>query len=71
VLPHIDADGALNVAEHLLEEVRGAGEVTASCGIALYGPDLPGTPDAVLAAADRAMYAAKQGGRDAVRLTPA
>jgi diguanylate cyclase (GGDEF)-like protein/PAS domain S-box-containing protein len=70
ILPHLDADGALRVSEQLLEEVRAAthGTVTASCGIALYGPDRPGAPDALLSAADRAMYVAKARGRDAAVL---
>ncbi|WP_199422940.1 histidine kinase N-terminal 7TM domain-containing diguanylate cyclase [Actinotalea solisilvae] len=38
--------------------------VTASLGVAELTPD--GTPDSVLRAADRAMYAAKAGGRDQV-----
>ena len=66
VLSHVDGSNALRVAEQLLAEIRSSthGVVTASCGIALYGPDRPGSPDALLAAADRAMYVAKARGRD-------
>jgi diguanylate cyclase (GGDEF)-like protein len=40
-------------------------EVTASIGVATYGPDLP-TVAAILRAADEALYAAKSGGRNQV-----
>jgi diguanylate cyclase (GGDEF)-like protein/PAS domain S-box-containing protein len=70
ILPHVDAEAASSVADVLLQAIRDAtpAGVTASCGIALYGPDAPGATDALLAAADRAMYAAKQCGRNAAFL---
>jgi diguanylate cyclase (GGDEF)-like protein/PAS domain S-box-containing protein len=69
VAPDVDPQSALALAEALLEGVRElSADVTASCGIAMYGPDAPAEPDALLAAADRAMYDAKQRGRDGARL---
>ncbi len=67
VVPHVDAAAAQVVADQLLAAVRDAAPagVTAACGVAVYGPDRPGTADALLATADRAMYAARQASRDA------
>jgi diguanylate cyclase (GGDEF)-like protein/PAS domain S-box-containing protein len=65
VLPHVGEDGARIIARDLLDAVSGASpELTASCGIALYGPDRAGDPFTLLAAADQAMYAAKSRGRN-------
>jgi diguanylate cyclase (GGDEF)-like protein/PAS domain S-box-containing protein len=69
VLPDIGAEDAMRVADELLAAVRAvAPQVSASCGIALYGPDRQDTADGLLAEADRAMYAAKRRGRDAACL---
>lgn len=60
--------GALRDAIHGLEprhRGRSVGGITASFGIALY-PDHAGDPDALLLAADRALYEAKAAGRDRV-----
>lgn len=60
--------GELQAAIHGLEprhRGRSVGGVTASFGIALY-PDHAGDPDALLLAADRALYEAKAAGRDRV-----
>jgi diguanylate cyclase (GGDEF)-like protein len=73
LLHDCDGDGAAIVAEAIRVSVRdialpegcGLTRLTASIGIAAYpqhGRDL----DQLLAAADRAMYVAKQGGRDRV-----
>jgi len=73
LLRRCDGAGAVTVAETLRAAVRQVAlpdscplrELTASIGIAVYpedGSDL----DLLLAAADRAMYAAKHGGRDMV-----
>lgn len=65
VLPHVGGAEAEEVAAALVAAIREAcgGTVTASCGVALYGPDRTATPDRLLAEADRAMYRAKLGGR--------
>jgi diguanylate cyclase (GGDEF)-like protein/PAS domain S-box-containing protein len=69
ILPDVTPAEAMHVASELLDGVRrDTTEVTASCGVALYGPDGPQAVDEVLAAADRAMYQAKRRGRDAARL---
>jgi diguanylate cyclase (GGDEF)-like protein/PAS domain S-box-containing protein len=62
VLPHTDPDAAAAAADDLLAAIAQAtgGRVTASCGIASYGPHGPDTPEAILAQADMAMYAAKR-----------
>jgi diguanylate cyclase (GGDEF)-like protein len=73
LLPGADADGALAVARQLGERVRAlgihhpngvAGMVTVSIGVASMMPTAGRTPDMLLQAADAALYAAKDGGRD-------
>ena len=67
-------DTTVKRAEKLLSRIREMslvfrnkplGQVTASIGIAVF-PDHGDSPDALLAAADKALYAAKEGGRDRV-----
>jgi diguanylate cyclase (GGDEF)-like protein len=73
LLQDCDADGASVVAEAIRVAVRdialpegcGLDRLTASIGIAAY-PEHGGDLEQLLAAADRAMYVAKQGGRDRV-----
>ena len=70
ILVDCDAESAVSFAE----EVRGLlaesafpwGQVTASAGVAIYEGGM-GAPDLLVAAADRALYAAKQAGRDRIR----
>jgi diguanylate cyclase (GGDEF)-like protein len=78
VLPGTDRDGALHAAERLREALEqrtilsNAGvpiEVTASFGVASY-PEAP-TQDALVAAADAALYAAKHAGKNRVEATAA
>jgi diguanylate cyclase (GGDEF)-like protein len=75
ILPDSDPDAALAVAERLREAVRtqpvslGASgqaiEMTVSIGVAT---SLDALPDALVHAADQALYAAKADGRDRVRV---
>ena len=67
LLPGVDADGAIRVAEALRRGIEGLGSVTASCGVAAL---IPGSdaPDVLVASADRALYAAKHSGRNCVRV---
>lgn len=68
VLPETERSGAERKVAELLDTVRrmplaGVGTVTLSAGIAAYPGDGT-TPTALLVAADRALYAAKDTGRD-------
>jgi len=67
LLPGVDADGAIRVAEALREGIERIGSVTASCGVAAMVPSAE-TPANLVASADRALYAAKHSGRNCVRL---
>ena len=76
LLPNTNAHGATVAANRLLEAVRGLrikqakrpnGFVTISLGVASLEPEVNHvTADDLLEAADRALYRAKQGGRDRV-----
>jgi diguanylate cyclase (GGDEF)-like protein/PAS domain S-box-containing protein len=59
VLPHADREAAAAAADGLLTAIAEAtsGRVTASCGIACYGPD---AADGILSRADAAMYKVKR-----------
>jgi diguanylate cyclase len=74
VLPRCDLDEAEDVADAIATAIRlhtppgeAAPPITASIGIATFGPRAE-SYDAVLSAADNAMYEAKRAGRDSVRL---
>lgn len=74
VLPRCDLGEAQEVAAEIATAIRerpdeggGAPRITASIGIAPFGPPASATFETVLARADAAMYEAKGSGRDAVR----
>jgi diguanylate cyclase (GGDEF)-like protein len=72
ILPQANTEGALLVAERLRErlgqmEVPGFGMVTASFGVATF-PDHATSRDLLVAAADRALYNSKNGGRNRVSI---
>lgn len=76
VLPETDMDEAAALAEKLCSQIRGYAfvgsekqrlSVTTSIGVAEYGPDYA-TPEALVKAADEALYRAKKSGRDRVEL---
>ncbi len=70
ILPETDSEGALRVAEKIRKQVEASPfhfkgkrvQITISCGIASFTKDA--VPDNVFDAADRALYAAKEGGRN-------
>jgi diguanylate cyclase (GGDEF)-like protein len=73
-LPRCDLDEAENLADAIATAIRlhtppgeAAPPITASIGIATFGPQ-SASYDAVLSAADNAMYEAKRAGRDSVRV---
>ena len=76
VLPGADAQRATDVAERLRARTRAerfrAGResiaVTVSIGVAVVRPHALASPGRLVLAADRALYRAKHGGRDCVRL---
>lgn len=74
ILPQAGIDGAMIVAERLrrrieLMEVPGVGHVTASLGIATF-PQHASSRDTLVLAADRALYNAKNSGRNCVCIPP-
>jgi diguanylate cyclase (GGDEF)-like protein len=77
LLPETGAEGARELAERLRQAVErrpvrhGGREisVTASFGVAAF-PDCASTKDELFPAADHALYAAKSGGRNQVKVAP-
>jgi diguanylate cyclase (GGDEF)-like protein len=70
ILPHASAEGAMIVAERLRArvqeiEIAGFGNLTASIGVASF-PLHGSSRSDLIAAADKALYAAKRGGRNCV-----
>jgi diguanylate cyclase (GGDEF)-like protein len=75
ILPQAGTDGALSVAERLrarLEalDIPGVGRVTASFGVATF-PTYAGSRDLLVTTADRALYQAKNTGRNRICWPPA
>ena len=80
LMPSTDLDGALAVAERVREAVESmkiqhgssgtARHVTLSIGVASVVPSLTNTPEALVAAADAALYSAKRGGRNRIAALP-
>ncbi|HEX8169902.1 MAG TPA: diguanylate cyclase [Thermoanaerobaculia bacterium] len=69
LLPGVDTAGATQVAENLRSGIERLGRrITASCGVAAITPSPEGSPDQLVAAADRALYAAKHSGRNCVKV---
>jgi diguanylate cyclase (GGDEF)-like protein len=80
LLPDTDIEGAVRVAERCRELLRGAPvvvegrasvRVTASFGLAALDTSLMKASGELLAAADRALYSSKGGGRDCVSISDA
>jgi diguanylate cyclase (GGDEF)-like protein len=77
ILPGADAENTYAVAERARKSIESLGVengdaptgiVTASIGVAAVEPSTGATPDKLLALADAALYEAKRGGRNQVRV---
>jgi diguanylate cyclase (GGDEF)-like protein len=74
ILPRCSREEARLAAEAIADEVRdhraneAIGPVTVSIGVSMFGTDPRTSVATVVSEADAAMYAAKDGGRDAVRV---
>lgn len=73
--PHTSSDAARQLAERLLLQLRtgsesAPGRISASVGVGIYEARerIVGDPEALMRAADEALYAAKAAGRDQVRV---
>ncbi len=71
ILSHCPLEGAIAFTERVRQELARTewplGPVTLSAGIALYDESM-GSPEILIAAADQALYGAKEAGRDCVRV---
>jgi diguanylate cyclase (GGDEF)-like protein len=68
--PDTDAEQGLSVAERIRANVALHTPVTVSIGVSAF-PEDAGDPDALVGTADRAMYRAKQHGKNCVQRIPA
>jgi diguanylate cyclase (GGDEF)-like protein/PAS domain S-box-containing protein len=75
LMPQTNTDGALHLGQELRRELKarlgaetGPGKVTVSIGVTMFNGQDGGEINTVLAAADSAMYRAKERGRDRVEL---
>ena len=76
ILPETDNKGALALAQDICQSIRQHNiydeehiiALTVSCGVTTYQQEKDVTPDIIFASADKALYSAKQAGRDQVHV---
>jgi len=76
ILPETDEKGALAMAQDVCQSVRQHSifnkdsviALTVSCGVTTYQQEKTVTPEIIFASADKALYKAKQAGRDQVQV---
>lgn len=76
ILPETDENGALAMAEAICQRLRQQSiyikdnviKLTVSCGVSTYQQEKTVTPDVLFANADKALYQAKQAGRNQVQV---
>ncbi len=77
ILPETDAEGALALAQDICQSTYKQQifdddiiiDLTVSCGVATYQQEQGVTPDIIFASADKALYKAKQAGRNQVQVS--
>jgi len=77
ILPETDEKGALALAQEICQSVRQQKisnneniiELTVSCGVTTYQQEKEVTPEIIFESVDKALYKAKQAGRDQVQVS--
>ncbi|MBA6390055.1 diguanylate cyclase [Colwellia sp. BRX10-3] len=77
ILPETDENGALALAQEICQSVRqqkisnneSVIELTVSCGVTTYQQEKEVTPEIIFENVDKALYKAKQAGRDQVQVS--
>lgn len=77
ILPETDAQGALALAQDICQSTNSQQifdndiiiDLTVSCGVATYKQEQGVTPENIFASADKALYKAKQAGRNQVQVS--
>ena len=78
ILPETDEKGALGLAEEICQSIRQHSiynnekviKLTVSCGVTTYQQEKDVTPEIIFECVDKALYKAKQAGRDQVQVMP-
>ena len=78
ILPETDEKGALALAEEICQSLRQQNiynnekiiKLTVSCGVTTYQQEKDVTPEIIFECVDKALYKAKQAGRDQVQVMP-
>lgn len=76
ILPETDASGAAALAQEICQSINTQQifnneniiNLTVSCGVTTYQQEKIGTPEVIFASADRALYKAKQAGRNQIQV---